>query len=90
MANLWTLKGIKTWYTLILLQYKTREGGKKGIDKIQNSVTKDGIKESDETKYEHIDRCVECQMRKDGVNMLHKFDQTTGCYIKRGSIYQEM
>lgn len=60
-------------YTVILLQYKTQEGGKKGIDKRQNNVTKDGIKESDETKYEHIDRCVECQMRKDGANIIRKF-----------------
>jgi hypothetical protein len=67
------LKGVKISYNLILLQYKTQEGNKKGIERSQNSVTKDGIEESDEVTYEHIDRCVECQMRKDGANLLDKF-----------------
>ena len=80
------------------MQYKTQEGGKKGIERSQNSVTKDGIKESDEATYKHIDRCVECQRRKDGVNMIDKclsnyrvLHQTTECYIKEGSFFnQEM
>jgi hypothetical protein len=50
-----------------------QEGGKKGIEKSQNSVTRNGIKELDEATYEHIDRCVEYKMRKDGVNMFDKF-----------------
>jgi len=50
-----------------------QEGRKKGIEKSQNSVTRDRIKESDEATYEHIDRCVEYKMRKEGVNMLDKF-----------------
>jgi hypothetical protein len=75
---------------LLLLEFKAHEGGKKGIDKSENSLTKNGIKESDEATYENIDRCVEYQMRKDRVNMLHKIYQTATCYIKGGSIYQEM
>jgi hypothetical protein len=50
-----------------------QEGGKKGIEKSKNSLTRNGIKESDEATYEHIDRCVENKLSKDGVNMFDKF-----------------
>ena len=43
--------------------------------------------------YENIDRYVEYQMRKDGVNRLlqnvDKYYQTTRCYIKVGNTYRK-
>lgn len=54
----------------MLLQYKTQEGGKKGIEKSQNSVTKEGIGWSNVWTHRPVCRLPN---EKDGVNMLDKF-----------------
>jgi hypothetical protein len=66
MANLYPLKD-NTSLTLKQYERQERHRSKSETDG-EESVTKDGIKESEEATYEKTHRLIEYQMRKDGGN----------------------